>query len=105
MAISAQVNLTFSLESESYTVNLDIPSSTPTADAPFNFNVVNNPAKDSKEQPIDLLSVAVGATNQVYVAVSPPKNLLDAAVSGLVQNLEVVVKEGTYDPTTNKFTA
>jgi hypothetical protein len=113
MAISAQVNLTFKLEEESYTVNLNIPSSAPTAKHPFNFKVVNNVSNsdegDSDEgnsdNKIELLSVAIGAKDQVYVAVSPPKKLLEDAAGDLIENLDVVVQEGKYDRENNVFTS
>jgi hypothetical protein len=43
-----------------------------------------------------LLTVAVGSANEVYVAVSPPANLIaEAAGSSIVSALDVVVSEDT----------
>ena len=102
MSIQASVNLTFTLGADTYAVNLSLPASTPSADSPFLFNV--DSVKDNK--PVDnLLQVAVGAANQIYVAVAPPKSLLAAVAADIVQQLDVVVSDGVYDTTTHKFTA
>lgn len=101
--ISASINVKLALGDDIYTVDVNLPSSAPTADAPFHFNVISTP-KDKPAEQDKLLDVAIGATNQVYVAVAPPNSLLvTAGVSDVVKELQVVVAEGNYDPTTGKF--
>jgi hypothetical protein len=52
-----------------------------------------------------LLTVAVGAASEVYVAIAPPADLItQAAGSDIVHALNVVVSEGTYNATTHVFT-
>ncbi|NJO12139.1 MAG: hypothetical protein HC872_00205 [Gammaproteobacteria bacterium] len=100
MAISATVNAVFLIDTKTYTASINIPSSTPTATAPFQFNVTSQaPTPQGGTQPAaqTLLQVAVGAAGQVYVAVSPPMDVISSAVgSNIVQNLQVVVAEGDY---------
>lgn len=102
MTIQASVLLRFTLGTDTYDVKLSLPASTPTATAPFLFNV-NTVDKDDK--PIDnLLQVAVGASGQIYVAVAPPKSLLTAVAGDIVKELDVVVQDGKYDTATHTFT-
>lgn len=101
MTIQASVHLSFTLGTDTYDVKLSLPASTPTAAAPFLFNV--NTVKDGA--PLDeLLQVAVGGTGQIYVAVAPPKSLLTAVAGDIVQQLDVVVQDGVYNTTTHTFT-
>lgn len=100
MSIQASVHLSFTLGTDTYDVKLSLPASTPTAEAPFLFNV--NTVKD--KVPVDnLLQVAVGGTGQIYVAVAPPKSLLTAVAGDIVQELDVVVQDGEYNTTTHTF--
>lgn len=107
MAISAIVNAVFNIDSKTYTASLNIPSSAPTKDAPFQFSVISQaPTPDGGKAaaPQTLLEVAVGSTNQVFVAVSPPMDVISGAIgSDVVQDLNVVVSEGTYNREKHTF--
>ncbi|BCT68216.1 hypothetical protein [Nitrosospira sp. NRS527] len=107
MPISATVNAVFTIDSKAYTASINIPDSTPTAIAPFHFSVTSQaPASGGTTPPPQtLLQVAVGAASQVYVAVSPPMDVISGAVgSDIVQDLNMVVSEGKYDVATGQFT-
>ncbi|MES3024457.1 MAG: hypothetical protein V4857_23050 [Pseudomonadota bacterium] len=109
MAISATVNAVFNIDNKLYKASIDIPSSTLTADAPFKFSVTSQaPALADKTKPlpplVTLMQVAVGGSGNVYVAVSPPMDVISGAIGNdTVQDLSVVVAEGTYDTKTGKF--
>lgn len=109
MSISASLNAVFVVDSTTYNASMNIPTSTPTADAPFLFSVTSTAAapagSTTPPTPQPLLTVAVGATSQVYVAVAPPMPLIEAVAGNVVNSLSVVVQEGTFDQQTNKFTA
>lgn len=109
MAISATVNAVFNIDSKIYTASISIPNSTPTAAAPFQFSVISQaPASAGGTTPPaqTLLQVAVGTTNQVYVAVSPPMDVISGAIGNdTVHDLSVVVLEGTYDAAKHIFTS
>lgn len=108
MSISASVHAVFNIDSKTYTASFDIPSAAPTALKPFNFSVVSQApaAGGTTPPPQTLLQVAVGAASQVYVAVSPPMDVISGAVgSDIVKDLNIVVSEGTYNQTTGQFTA
>lgn len=108
MSISATVNAVFLIDTKTYTASINIPDSTPTATAPFQFSVTSQaPASGGTTPPAQtLLQVAVGAASQVYVAVSPPMDVISGAIgNNTVQNLNVVVSEGTYDPIKHIFTS
>ncbi|WP_455893619.1 hypothetical protein [Pseudomonas palmensis] len=98
MGISAKVNAEFLIDNKTYKASLNIPNSAPTADKPFIFTVTSKgEAADAVLQ--TLLEVAVGATDQVYVAVAPPMDLISEAIGGdakVVQALNVEVSEGKY---------
>ena len=101
--LSIQINASFNVNSTIYTANMALPSSAPTADAPFLFIVTSAP-QATPTTTTTLLTVAVGAASEVYVAVAPPADLIQEAVgSNIVQALDVVVSEGTYNPTTKTF--
>ena len=109
MQASVLLSLKVSKE-EVYDINLDIPTSAPTADKPFLFEV-NQTKLDSQGKRIEdegskdtVLKVAVGGESQAYIAVAPPQSLLETAkVSDYVDNLQVVVENGKYDQKNNKF--
>ncbi|MGE1153508.1 hypothetical protein [Pseudomonas sp. ICMP 460] len=106
MAISAVVNAVFNIDNKIYTASLAIPSSAPTKEVPFLFSVISQApaAGGTTPPPQTLLAVAVGGTSEVYVAVSPPMDIISGAIgSDVVQDLNVVVSEGTYDPKTHTF--
>lgn len=106
MAISASIIVTLVLGEDTYAVNLALPASTPTAASPFLFDVTSTPTATPTAIPDTLLNVAIGGTDQVYVAVAPPESLLvSAGVSNVITNLQVVVAEGTFDTKTQTFTA
>jgi len=98
MSIEATVHLTFKVDNDTYDVNLSIPAATPTKDAPFKFNVSSGGATPTK-----LLDVAVGDATHLYVAVAPPQKVLDLIPNGVIQDLDVKVSDGGYDPQTGKF--
>lgn len=105
MSLSIDINAAFKIDNVIYTANMALPTTSPTADAPFLF-FVTSAESSTPSATTTLLTVAVGASQQVYVAVAPPTDLIESAVgSDIVQQLNVVVEEGTYDPTTHKFTA
>jgi hypothetical protein len=103
MALDIAINASFKVDTTLYVANMSLPTSTPTAAAPFLFFVTSAPVA-TPTTVTTLLTVAVGATNEVYVAVAPPTDLITAAVGDIVQSLNVVVEEGTYDPATKTFT-
>lgn len=107
MPISVQLNAAFNVDSKTYTADMSLPSSSPTAADPFVFTVTSAPFPQTTPNPtpaITLLTVAVGTTSQVYVAVAPPTDLINSAAgSNIVAALDVVVSEGTYDPKTGTF--
>lgn len=90
--MKASIIVQLSLGDEVYNINLSLPSSSPTAEAPFEFGV-SNVQKDK------LLQVAVGEGSQFYVAVKPPASLIDAASSHTVTDLKVEVSEGDFNGT------
>lgn len=97
MSITAAINVTLKIDQDTYNINLGIPSAAPTAETPYTFSVSSDGAADSEK----LLNFAIGGTNEVYVAVSPPESILkDVPV---VENLNVVVNDGDFDPATGKF--
>ena len=106
MAIAVTLNAAFNIDGTTYTADMNLPTAAPTADAPFLFEVTSAPSTNpTPATTTTLLTVAVGATDQIYVAVAPPANLIaEAAGSNLVQALDVQVSEGTFDPATGKFT-
>jgi hypothetical protein len=104
MSIGVQVNAVFNIDDTTYNASLSIPTSALTADAPLLFNVTTQPTGSAATAASSILTVAVGATNEIYVAVAPPSDLITAAVGDIVTDLNVVVSEGTFDTTTNTFT-
>jgi hypothetical protein len=104
MSISVQVNAIFNINDTTYNASLSIPTSALTATAPLLFNVTTQPTGSTTVAPSSILTVAVGATDEIYVAVAPPSDLITAAVGDIVTALDVVVSEGTFDTTTNTFT-
>ena len=104
MAIDVAINASFKIDGTIYNANMSLPTGTPTAAEPFVFLVTSAP-EATPTTTTTLLTVAVGATNEVYVAVAPPTDLITSAVgSDIVQALDVQVSEGTYDPATKTFT-
>lgn len=102
MPIGVQLNAAFNVDGTTYTANMNLPTTAPTGAAPFLFFVTSAPTGGGTAA--TLLTVAVGGQNQVYVAVQPPTSLITAAVGDVVQTLDVVVAEGTFNPNTNTFT-
>jgi hypothetical protein len=110
MELSVQVG--FSLDNYNYTANLSLPDTAPTPEAPFVFRVTRSPAASSGSPSgasdgsastaaaataPALLTVAVGGTDAVYLAVSPPTDVIDNVASGLVNELSVIVAEGNFN--------
>lgn len=86
-------------------VELSIPAGEMSATNPVKFFAVQTDA-DGKvnEGGGKMLEVAVGDSNHVYVAVAPPKYLLEKAkIDKTVRALDVKVQEGIYHPETGKF--
>ena len=110
MTVGVVLNASFNVNSTIYTANMTLPSSAPTAAAPFLFNVTSA-ASATPNVTTALLTVAVGAADEVYVAVSPPLAMINTAAgvttggTDVVSALGIVVSEGTFDTTTNQFTA
>jgi hypothetical protein len=97
MSITAAINVTLKIDEDTYDISLGIPSAAPTADAPYTFSVSSGVAAGSDK----LLNFAVGGSNEVYVAVSPPESIMkDIPV---VEDISVVVNDGGFDPATGKF--
>jgi hypothetical protein len=103
MAIDVQINAVFNIDGTTYTASMALPTATPTATAPFLFQVVSNPTA-TPASTTALLTVAVGAKDQIYVAVAPPTSLIAAAAGDIVSALDVQVSEGNYNTTTKQFT-
>ena len=108
MTITASINAVFNIETKTYTATLAIPDSAPSASAPFTFSVTAQaptPSGGTAPAADTLLQVAVGASGQVYVAVSPPMDLItSAAGSDIVKELDVVISDGVFDRETGTFT-
>jgi hypothetical protein len=104
MSIGVQVNAVFNIDNTTYNASMNIPTSTLTASNPLLFNVTTQPT-GSSDPASSILTVAVGAAEQVYVAVAPPSDMIVAAVGSIVTELNVVVSEGTFNTTTNTFSA
>jgi hypothetical protein len=103
MSIGVQLNAVFNIEKTTYTANMSLPTTAPSGTGPFIFKVTSAPT-GTPTNSTTLLTVAVGSANEVYVAVSPPSNLIaEAAGSDIVSALDVVVSEGTFDPSKGTF--
>lgn len=101
--MEVKINVELKVGSDKYEVELLLPGSTPTAEAPFLFDVnqINDPKKKDS-----LLQVAVGGTGHIRVAVKPPKNLIEKAGAGdVLEKLEVVVAEGSFNTEKRNFAA
>lgn len=95
MKASVQVTIKSS-ETESYTANLEIPTEAPSKEAPFVFKVTQS--RKSPDSTDDVLIVAIGDKDNFYIGVKPPKSLMELAkVENVVDQLKVVVEEGTYN--------
>lgn len=103
-----QVNVRFrASDTLSYEADVNLPTSEPSAAAPFKFSVVQitkdstGSKQDSRSKALD---VAIGDANHIYVAVMPPQDLLESTgVSKVVENLQVMIQEGSYNPDDGKF--
>lgn len=99
------INVAFKMDNTIYQANLELPTSAPTVDNPFKFQV--NQISDNPEggqTTAAALDVAIGDKDHVYVAVTPPEKLLEeAGVNNVIDSLQVVVKEGEYNPETGSF--
>ena len=70
MSIAVLINASFNIDNTTYTTNLELPTSASTATAPFLFNVTAQP--QGATTVTTMLTVAVGTTNEIYIAVAPP---------------------------------
>lgn len=102
MAVGIEINAAFKVENTLYSANMNLPTSAPTGLAPFLF-LVTSAAVATPDTKTTLLTVAVGGTDEVYIAVAPPGDLITAAVGDIVQSLNVVVEDGKYDPASGTF--
>ena len=101
MAIGVQLNAQFLIDGTTYSASMSLPTSAPTATNPFLFYVTSKGTTGTEN---DLLTVAVGTADQIYVAVAPPQDLIAKAAGDIVQQLNVVVSEGNYNTSTHQFT-
>jgi hypothetical protein len=100
MSFKADIKVDLKINEVQYNINLGIPTAAPTDIDPYKFDI----SQKGKEEAADaeLLNVAVGAKGHFYVAVSPPEEIL-SLTSGVVEDLEVVVNDGEYDPSKGQF--
>ena len=105
MSIDIQLNAVFKVGNAIYNASMSIPAATPTKDSPFIFDVTSKPATDGDDKEASVLTVAIGGSKLVYVAVAPPQDLITAAAGDIVQSLNVVVAEGEYDKVKKTFKA
>lgn len=86
-------------------INLSIPAGEMRPDNPVKFIAVQTD-KNGVITPDGgkVLEVAVGDVSHIYVAVAPPKFLLEQAkIDKTVRALDVKVQEGKYNTTTGEF--
>jgi hypothetical protein len=98
--LTAEVYVKLNIDNTVYDINLGIPSTNPSPDSPYKFNITTPGAEAGETQ--DLVNFAMGGADYVYVAVSPPESIMKEVP--VVEDLSVVVNEGNYDPATGKFT-
>jgi len=101
MSLQASIIAKLKLGTDTYDINLEIPSAAPTKDAPYNFAISQEVASGD---PVKLLNAVIGDATHFYVAVTPPESIL-SLTGDIVESLSVVVNEGAYDPATGKFPA
>ena len=79
-------------------VGLDIPTDTMSKENPVKFVAVQtNREGQALQDGGTVLEVAVGDSEHIYVAVAPPKYLLEKAnIDKTIRALEVKVHEGDY---------
>lgn len=100
MSFKADIKVDLTIDKAQYNINVGIPTAAPTDAAPYMFGIAQKGAEGKDDA--ELLNVAVGTEGHFYVAVSPPEEVLQLT-QGVVNDLEVVVNDGDYDPTTGKF--
>ncbi|MHC6204142.1 hypothetical protein ACYULU_13235 [Breznakiellaceae bacterium SP9] len=93
--MQAVIKLSFVANGEEYNLELAIPGTKPLDSVPFRF-VATRGAGDEAQA---VLHVAIG-DKSYYVAVEPPRSILEAANLGdIVKELRVLVADGgSYDP-------
>jgi hypothetical protein len=91
------VALTLGFEADNgLKVGLSIPAGEMSAQNPLKFTAISTGKEGAFGGKV--MEVAVGDAKHIYVAVAPPKFLLDkAGVGDTVQALEVKVQEGKYE--------
>ncbi len=100
--MNASIKVTLCINDDTYNINLDIPSTTPTPTAPYKFIVASEPPQGETAK--SMLEVAVGDATHYFVGIEPPKNILEIAkIQDTVKSLQVVVAEGEYDPESHTF--
>lgn len=100
MSYQADIKVGLKINDIVYNINVGLPTSSPTDEAPYKFDIAQEGT--SGKEDTQLLNVVVGNSGHFYVAVSPPEEIL-ALTNEVVNDLEVVVNDGDYDPTTGKF--
>ncbi len=99
-----EIGVGLKLTDENYCgIDLKFPTKNPSEDTPFEFDIIQKKKKeDADKDGTKLLSVVVAGSDKIYVAVSPPENILKLA-GDIVEELNVKVNEGDYNPSTGKF--
>lgn len=98
MTLEANIKVGLKIDKEVYDIEVAIPAGVPTPAAPYTFSIAESGDNGAK-----LLNVVVGDSSHFYVAVSPPEQVKEWT-GDVVQDLEVVVNDGGYNPETGKFT-
>lgn len=101
MALQASIVAKLNIGGDNYDITLDIPSGTPTVEAPYAFNVTQEDKTDPTKPGVKLLDVLIGDSTHFHIAITPPQSVL-ALAGGAVEDLTIQVDEN-YDEKTGKF--
>lgn len=82
----ASINTVVMIDDKEYVLEVDIPTSAPSASEPYTFTVAQ---KEDAENP--LLFVAFGGKENVDLQLSPPKSIFPATGSTRITELHVEV--------------
>lgn len=97
MKINVSVVLGFTETDNVLKIDLDIPAGEMSKANPLKFVGTQTNTANDTTSPSNVLEVAVGDENNIYVAVAPPEYLLEAAnVKDTIRSLEVKVQKGNY---------
>ena len=100
MSFKANIRIDLTINKANYNINVGIPTAAPSDKSPYKFGIAQKTVEGKEDT--QLLNVVVGSEGHFYVAVSPPEEIL-SLTDGVVNDLEVVVNDGDYDPATGKF--